>query len=207
MHKPRMRRASAPDRKQKHQVGAIPVGARLPAICRAAVAKSGDPILPDTPHAPVLLPVPGRSRDKPRSYNEKWNSGDGCTNQKAKSVSSRPKPETSGGLGPCRSVACPAICRAAVAKPDDSILPDTSHAQVLLPVPGRSSGCGPDTSHVPTIWSGVWTLDQSQSRQTARIRDRRNLRLRPQMGARPAARDQTKKPPFGGFYFQLNHYC
>jgi hypothetical protein len=99
--------------------------------------------------------------------------------EKAKSVSSRPKTETSGGLGPCRSVACPAIYRAAVAKPEDSILPDTPHAQVLLPVPGRSSGCGPDTSHVPTIWSGVWTLDQSHSRQTARIRDRRNPPIAP----------------------------
>jgi hypothetical protein len=38
------------------------VGARLPAICRAAVAKSGDSAVPDTPHAQVLLPVPGRSR-------------------------------------------------------------------------------------------------------------------------------------------------
>ncbi|WP_113772298.1 hypothetical protein [Pseudomonas abietaniphila] len=44
------------------------VGARLPAIWRAAAAKSGDLVVPDTPHAPVLLPVPGRSRDKPRSY-------------------------------------------------------------------------------------------------------------------------------------------
>ena len=42
----------------------------MPAICRAAVAKSGDSVLPDTQHAPVLLPVPGRSRDKPRSYDE-----------------------------------------------------------------------------------------------------------------------------------------
>nr|GFD50476.1 hypothetical protein [Tanacetum cinerariifolium] len=39
-----------------------------PAIYRAAVAKSSDPVLPDTPHAQVLLPVPGRSRVKPRSY-------------------------------------------------------------------------------------------------------------------------------------------
>ncbi|WP_460042680.1 hypothetical protein [Pseudomonas sp. S2_H01] len=38
------------------------VGARLPAIYREAVAKSGDSVLPDTPHAPDLLPVPSRSR-------------------------------------------------------------------------------------------------------------------------------------------------
>jgi hypothetical protein len=38
------------------------VGARLPAIYRAAVAKSGDSMRPDTPRAQVLLPVPGRSR-------------------------------------------------------------------------------------------------------------------------------------------------
>jgi hypothetical protein len=41
---------------------AIPVGARLPAIYRAAVAKSGNSIVTDTPHAQALLPVPGRSR-------------------------------------------------------------------------------------------------------------------------------------------------
>jgi hypothetical protein len=34
----------------------------LPAIYRAAVAKSGDSAVPDTPHASDLLPVPGRSR-------------------------------------------------------------------------------------------------------------------------------------------------
>jgi len=65
-----------------------------PAIYRAAVAKSGDSVVPDTPHALDLLPVPGRSRDKPRSYSQQWSSGDGCTNQKAKSVSSRPETET-----------------------------------------------------------------------------------------------------------------
>jgi hypothetical protein len=37
-------------------------------FCRTAVAQSGDSMRPDTPHLPVLLPVPGRSRDKPRSY-------------------------------------------------------------------------------------------------------------------------------------------
>jgi hypothetical protein len=65
-----------------------------PAIYRAAVAKSGDSVVPDTPHALDLLPVPGRSRDKPRSYSQKWSEGGGCTNQKAKSVSSRPETET-----------------------------------------------------------------------------------------------------------------
>jgi hypothetical protein len=34
----------------------------LPAIYRAAVAKSGNSIVTDTPYAQVLLPVPGRSR-------------------------------------------------------------------------------------------------------------------------------------------------
>jgi hypothetical protein len=48
--------------KRKHPVDAIPVGARLPAIYRAAVAKSGDSAVPDTPHVSDLLPVPGRSR-------------------------------------------------------------------------------------------------------------------------------------------------
>jgi hypothetical protein len=35
---------------------------RTRTIYRAAVAKSGDSVVPDTPHAPDLLPVPGRSR-------------------------------------------------------------------------------------------------------------------------------------------------
>ncbi len=39
-----------------------------PAIWCAAAAKPNYPIVPDTPHAQILLPVPGRSRDKPRSY-------------------------------------------------------------------------------------------------------------------------------------------
>ena len=38
----------------------------------------------------------------------------------------------------------PAICRAAVAKSSDSVVPDTPHASDLLPVPGRSSECGPE---------------------------------------------------------------
>jgi hypothetical protein len=42
---------------QKYQVAAVHVGARLPAIYRAAVAKSGDSILTATPHAQGLLPV------------------------------------------------------------------------------------------------------------------------------------------------------
>nr|GFD44796.1 hypothetical protein [Tanacetum cinerariifolium] len=33
------------------------------------MAKTGDAVVPDTPHAQILLPVPGRSRDKPRSYS------------------------------------------------------------------------------------------------------------------------------------------
>ena len=37
---------------------------RIRTIWRAAAAKSDDPVMPDTPHAQVLLPVPGRSRDK-----------------------------------------------------------------------------------------------------------------------------------------------
>ncbi|SDI29107.1 hypothetical protein SAMN05216605_11220 [Pseudomonas abietaniphila] len=41
---------------------------RTRTIYRAAVAKPGDSVGPDTPHAQGLLPVPGRSRDKPRSY-------------------------------------------------------------------------------------------------------------------------------------------
>ncbi len=37
---------------------------RIRTIWREAAAKSGDAVVPDTPHAPGLLPVPGRSRDK-----------------------------------------------------------------------------------------------------------------------------------------------
>jgi hypothetical protein len=59
----------------------------------------------------------------------------------------------------------PAIYRAAVAKSGDSVVPDTPHAQVLLPVPGRSSECGPEQARsyrgdgrfriVPTLCVGM----------------------------------------------------
>ncbi len=57
-------------------------------------SKRGDSVVPDTPQAQGLLPVPGRSRDKPKSTAEA---------------------ELSDGRGLCRSVACPAIWRAAAA--------------------------------------------------------------------------------------------
>ena len=40
-----------------------------PAIDREPVVKFSDSVESGTPHALILLPVPGRSRDKPRSYN------------------------------------------------------------------------------------------------------------------------------------------
>jgi hypothetical protein len=62
----------------------------------------------------------------------------------------------------------PAICRAAVAKSGNSVMSDTPHAPALLPVPGRSSGCGPETSHAPTVEGGVRTLNGPDCPHTLR---------------------------------------
>ncbi len=79
------------DQKQKHLAALLLILAggrgsklalgRTRTICRAAVAKSDDSVVPDTPHAQVLLPVPGRSRDKraPTGWREK----ERCTNQES----------------------------------------------------------------------------------------------------------------------------
>jgi hypothetical protein len=107
----------------------------LPAIYRAAVAKPCDSILPVTPHAQVLLPVPVRSRDKPRSYNYGWDLTMDDRMKHANALAPDQKHQVGAVSVGAR---LPAIYRAAVANPGDSILPVTPHAQVLLPVPGRS---------------------------------------------------------------------
>ena len=119
-------------------------------FCGTAQAKSGDSVVPDTQHAPVLLPVPGRSRDKPRSYDEpvpcmasiSFVKEPGCAGYDVGFLQAE---AMLGGNSRLlilavgrRSAACPAIYRAAVAKSGDSMRPDPAHVQVLLPVPGRS---------------------------------------------------------------------
>jgi len=88
----------------------------------------GDSVMHDTPHAQILLPVPGRSSGcgPDTSHAPTTESGFRKTDARIKAAAIR--------VG----ARLPAIYRAAVAKPGDSVMHDTPHAQILLPVPGRS---------------------------------------------------------------------
>jgi hypothetical protein len=111
----------------------------------------------DTPHAQVLLPVLGRSRGKPRSYSCQRGTLDALT------VSSHPRVSHLRGRAGIqkkrlmakgssrrknKSAAAPVPVGVRLArdrlrssrKTSHRVMSETSHAQVLLPVPGRSRG-------------------------------------------------------------------
>ena len=109
-------------KEQKRQVDAVPVGAWLVSGPHPDdLPRSGSKIrrLDNAWHSACTGFAAGsrqivrmRPRHKPRSYTEKWNSGDGCTNQKAKSVGSRPR---------CSSCARTAVMDGLQTKPSRTI--------------------------------------------------------------------------------------